>query len=159
MRPLTQQLLMKSLFSIKDHKVQALFPQHAEVLGNVKECVETGDLKCHTGDTSAPTQQQWVLQNPAEQCWKYLHILFFLENNSTHIPSMAPVSPLLENLLHNLPQAVTQVSSRDRNAAAMVYVPLFHNKISLLNLLRSRVLYLCTEHFNHKTILLLYNLW
>lgn len=41
-----------------------------------------------------------MLRNPAEQCRKFPHPLLFLENNSTHVPSMAPVSPLLENLLH-----------------------------------------------------------
>lgn len=39
------------------------------------------------------------LRSPAEQCWKLLPILLFLENN-TCIPSMAFVSHLLENLLH-----------------------------------------------------------
>lgn len=55
-------------------------------------------LSCRTGDINAP-RQQWTLRNPAQQCWKFSHTALFLENNSTHIPSMAPVSPLLENLV------------------------------------------------------------
>lgn len=86
-------------------------------------------------------------------------ILMFPENNSTRVPSMAALSPLLENLLCVTYHKLYQNFLAEPVMQLWWLISLLNHKICLLYLLRSSVLYLCIEHFIQETNLLLYYLW